>query len=127
MASYLDSYSPQMISLQSNTAISHSHFLQIDNELASFPTVSNHAPKGEIPRSPSFNLNITTHHPSSAGRNESIKNRTASTSIEDTHFSANAKVVTSEGSSIDWGVGKKKKTVSAGLLIALGVAGIVIG
>lgn len=42
-------------------------------------------------------------------------------------FSPTEKVATSGGNSISWRSDKKKKTISAGLLIALGVAGVVVG
>ena len=81
---------------------------------------------GEFLLSPSINLDATTKHQPRIAGNNGITNRTASMSIEERRFCANARVVTSEGSSVNWRGGKKKQTVSAALLIALGVAGIVI-
>jgi hypothetical protein len=71
--------------------------------------------------------NVTGKIPDSSF--EYVLDRAPPTRVEEKYVDANDPIATSEESkiTINWSFGKKKKTVSAALLIALGVAGIVIG
>jgi hypothetical protein len=148
-------YNLQMACSQPNIAIPPLPFLPTINPSLSFCAISDYVPNAEIilssccdpdstPSKRSDNVQSQAHsavydaencawrYYNVTGQNvdssfESYLNRTSSASLEGKCFSSNSKVATSEGSSIYWKFGKKKKTVSAALLIALGVAGIVIG
>jgi hypothetical protein len=110
MATLTAPYSAQMAYSQPHITISPPPFLHIDNTSVSFCTISNYVPNIESILSSCCSPNA------------------APTSMDEKCFGANAKVVTSDSNSISWRNGKKKKkTVSAALLIALGIAGIVMG
>ena len=154
MSNYTVSYSTQEACSQPSVTIPPPPFLPIDSTSVSICTISNYLPNADIILSACCDLNTTAPNRSSNSHNqtltsgydadncawrycnmtgpngvssfESCLNRTTSTSVEGKCFSSNGKVATSEGSSMYWKFGKKKKTVSAALLIALGVAGVFI-
>ena len=155
MANYTIPYSAEIACSQPNVTIPPPPFLPITNNSVSFCAISNYVPNVEILLSSCCSTNATISSQSSSIHNQtptsgyeanncswrycnvteesSVKafgsclNRTATTDVEGQCFSANGKDATSEGISISWKLGKKKKTVSVGLLIALGVAGMLLG
>lgn len=120
-----------------NINIFPSHFLLVDTMSDSFSAIPNYLPNVEIilsswsdinPIGPSLLDDIQNQtHSSDVNSSESCLKQTSSASAQGNCFGPKAKVVTSDGNSMSWRGEKKKKTVSAGLLIALGIAGIVIG
>ena len=155
MSNFMMPYSIQMACSQPNVTIPPLPFLPTDNTSISFCAISNYVPNAEIILSSCCNPNTTAPNQQNGVHNETLMsgydadnrawlycdvtgqnvvssfesclNRTASASMRGECFGSNGKVATSEGSSMHWKLRKKKETVSAALLIALGVAGIVIG
>lgn len=144
-----------MVSPSSNVAMQSRRLHQIDSASISSNVVSKHVPDDENTFSCHHNLSVPangqlcsasshgyangydndtgewlfSNSPCNARPNsvDSPVNRTTPMSIDANSCPSNNKILTSDESSIDWKTGKKKDTVGAALLIALGIAGIVIG
>jgi hypothetical protein len=154
MSNYTVPYSSQIECAQSNATIRPPPFLPVANSTASLCAISNYVPNVEALLSSCCDANATTSssthsqvltsgyddsgcawrycnitEKSSASAFESCVSRNSAAKVEGKCFAANTKDVTSDASSSGWRLGKKKEktTVSAGLLVALGIAGLVIG
>lgn len=152
MTSFTVPYSGQLAYSQTNTFISHPPFLPTGNTSISLYAVSDDVSDIEIlssysPSSTAGTQPASTHNQtpayeydakdcawqycnatgqSSVRACESCLNQTAPP-IKGNCFSVKSNAVKSDSNSVPWRSGKKKKTVSAALLIALGVAGMVMG
>lgn len=144
-----------MVYSQSNIAISNPSFVHRDHSSVSFSTISDYGSNTESILSSFCSPNTATwsqqagtkeqtpsdynaksyamqYHNGTGQSNvdpfESYLNRTAPTSMDRKSSSINGKAVARDSNSISWRTGKTKKkdTISAGLLIALGVAGGIV-